>query len=101
VLRGLLVGALDRFDEHAPGFLGMPPASDPNPFVGLQVFVVGEEMLDLLENDRRKVLPLTDVRILRESRIHGHADQLLVATMLVFQEQDADGPGAHHASGDE
>src|SRR5438046_4852872 len=58
-------------------------------------------MLDLLEDDRGQVLALADVRIIRERRVYRHADQLLVAAMLVLQVEDADGSRADDAPGDE
>ena len=60
-----------------------------------------EEVLDLLEHDRGQVLALRDVRIIREGGVHRHADQLLVAAMLVLEVEHADRPGANDAAGHE
>ena len=62
---------------------------------------MGEEVLDLLEDDARQVLRFGDIRIIGEGRVDGHADQLLVAAMLVFQIEHADRTGPHHAAGNE
>src|SRR5215213_399326 len=70
-------GALDRLDQHAPGLLGIAPAADAHPFLRLEVLIMGEEMLDLLENDGRQVLPFPDIRIIRKGRVHRYADDLL------------------------
>jgi hypothetical protein len=56
-----LIGPLDRFDDDLAGIRCVTPFADPDPFLGLEVLIVGEEMLDLLEDDRRKVLPLADI----------------------------------------
>ena len=78
-----------------------PQCPDPHPLFGLEVLVVGEEMLDLLKHDRRQVLPFADVGIIRKGRVDRHADQLLVAAMLVLQVEDADRPRADDAAGNE
>ena len=72
--------------RDSPRFGGIAPLADPDPLVGLEILVVGEEMLDLLEDDRRQVLPLADIRIIREGRVDRHADQLLVAAMFVLED---------------
>src|SRR5690554_8015234 len=42
----------DGFEDDAAGIFCITPASDADPFFGLQVFVMGKEMLDLLHDDR-------------------------------------------------
>jgi hypothetical protein len=58
-------------------------------------------MFDLLEHDRGQVLALADIRIVREGRVHRHADQLLVAAVLVLEVEHADRPRADDAAGNE
>jgi hypothetical protein len=58
-----------------------------------------KKCFDLLEHDRGQVLPLADIRIVREGRVHRHADQLLVAAVLVLEVEHADRPGADDAAG--
>ena len=41
--------------------LGVAPCADPHPFLGLEIFIVGEEMLDLLDDDRRQVGRTSDM----------------------------------------
>ncbi len=61
---------------------------------------MGEEMLDLLQHDRRQVATLTHVRIIRKCGIDGHADQLFIAAMFVFKVQHANRARAHNAACD-
>src|SRR6478735_4158961 len=71
------------------------------PLVGLEVLIVSEKMLDLLEHDRGQVLPLANVGVIRKGRVDRHADQLLVAAMLILEIKDADRPGTDNAAWDE
>src|SRR5690606_15112619 len=87
------LGPLDRFDRDTACFSCIAPFADAHPLFGFEILVVGEEVLDLLEDDRRQVLPLGHVRVVREGRVDRHADQLLVAAVLVFQVEHADRPG--------
>ena len=45
------LGSLRGFDDEALRFLGAGPADDLNPFPDLEIFIVLEEVLDLLESD--------------------------------------------------
>src|SRR5881409_2076027 len=81
---GFCLSPLARFEHDPPRLGGIAPLADAHPLVGLQILIVGEEMLDLLEHDRGQVLPLSDVRIIRKRRIHGHADELFIPAMLVL-----------------
>ena len=60
---------------------------------------MGEEMLDLLDHDRRQVVAVVDLVIIREGRIDRHGEQLLVAALVVLQQQHADRPHPDHAPG--
>src|SRR3954462_14112750 len=60
-LRRLLADPGDRFHDDAAGVLGVAPMADPHPFLLLEILIVGEEMLDLLEDDARQVAALADV----------------------------------------
>src|SRR5436305_15141078 len=101
VLPGARPGAFDRVDQHALRFLGVAPAPDAHPFLGLQVFIVGEEMLDLLHHDVGQILAPGDARIIRESGIDRNGDQFLVAAVLVFQVQDRDRPDSNYTARNE
>src|SRR6266446_9905998 len=72
---------LNRFGHDPAGVRGVPPLADANPLVGFEILIVGEEMLDLLEHDRRQVLPLADIGIIWEGRVDRYADQLFIAAM--------------------
>src|SRR5437868_1675434 len=85
VLGDRFLRSLDRFDDDPARLGGIAPLPDADPLVGFEVLIVGEEMLDLLKHDRRQVLPLADVRIIRKGRVDRNADQLLVAAMLVLE----------------
>src|SRR3546814_10757348 len=71
---------------------------DPHPLFGLQILVMGEEVLDLLEDDLGQVVLLTHLGVIREGRVDGHADQLLVAAMFVFEVEHRDRTRAHDAA---
>src|SRR5690348_11369827 len=58
---------LDCLEHDPPRLGGVSPLADADPFVGLEILVVGEEVLDLLEHDRREVLSLADVGVIRKS----------------------------------
>src|SRR4029450_2256057 len=88
----LFLGARDGLDDDFPRLGGVAPFANPHPFFGLEVLIVGEEMLDLLKHDRGQVLTFADVRIIRKGRIDGHADQLFVASMLVLKIENSDWP---------
>src|SRR4051812_37250065 len=92
------LGALDRFDQDTASVGRVTPLAHPHPLVDLEVLIVGEEMLDLLKHDRRQVLPLSDIRIIREGRVDGHADELLVTPMLVLEVEDPDRASADDAA---
>src|SRR4051812_26381292 len=79
----LFLRSFDRFEDNAARFRSISPLADPHPLVALEILIVGEEMLDLLEHDRGEVLPLADIRIIREGRIDRHADQFFIAAVLV------------------
>src|SRR3954453_13811177 len=93
--------AVDRLQQHALRLGGVAPASDPHPLVRLQVLVMGEEVLDLLPDYLGQVLGPADVRIIRKGRIDRNGQQLLVAAMLVFEEQDGNRPRPDDAPGKE
>src|SRR5690606_41120583 len=61
--------------RDSPCFRGIAPLADADPLLAFQILVVGEEVLDLLEHDRRQVLPLADIRIIRE-RSEEHTSEL-------------------------
>ena len=48
-----LLRALERFDDYLARGGGIAPLADPYPLLGLQILIVGEEMLDLLQHDAR------------------------------------------------
>src|SRR5436190_16865098 len=48
-------GAGNRGCNQRGGLLGIRPARDADPFPGFQVFVVAEEMRDLIAQDRRQI----------------------------------------------
>ena len=50
----------DRCLDHRPGLGVVTPVIDSHPFVGLEVLVVGEEVLDLLAGDRRQIREARD-----------------------------------------
>src|SRR5436853_4397740 len=97
----LCPGAINGFDENPPGVGGIAPLADAHPLVDLQVLIVGEEVLDLLKDDRRQVLPLADIGVIWEGRVDRNTDQLLVAAMLVLEIEDADRPRPDDRAGDE
>src|SRR3546814_19065845 len=74
------------------------PFADPHPLFGLQILVMGEEVLDLLEDDLGQVVLLTHLGVIREGRVDGHADQLLVAAMFVFEVEHRARTRAHDAA---
>src|SRR5689334_24526945 len=49
--------ALDRLDDDAPRLRRIAPFADAHPLVLFEVLIMGEEMLNLLQHDRGKVLP--------------------------------------------
>jgi hypothetical protein len=49
-------GASDRGGDESGGLLGIRPTRDVNPFAGFQVFVVTEEMGNLVAEDGRQIL---------------------------------------------
>src|ERR1044071_6084263 len=99
--RDLFLRPLDRLDDDPARVGGVAPFAHAHPLVDLEILIVGEEVLDLLEDDRRQVLPLTDVRIIREGRVDRNADQFLVAAMLVLEVEHADRPRTDDAAGHE
>src|SRR5438067_7912971 len=101
VLPGARPGAFDCVGEYALRFVGIAPAPDAHPFLGLQVFVVGEEMLDLLHHDAGQILAPGDARIIREGGIDRNGDQFLVAAVLVLKEQHADRPDSNNTARNE
>ena len=83
---------VDRIGQDLLRVGGIAPFADTDPLLRFQIFVMLEEVLDLLKHDRRQVMPLPDIRIIREGRVDGHADELFVAAVLVFEVEDADRP---------
>ena len=51
----------DRFDDELLCLVGVTPMVDRDPLVGFKVFVVLEEVLDLFEGDRGKLLKRFDL----------------------------------------
>ena len=47
---------VNAFHDQALGVFGAAPAEDLHPFVGLEILVVLEEVLDLLQRDIGKVV---------------------------------------------
>src|ERR1700739_2743082 len=48
-------GAGDRGGNQSGGLVGIRPARDVYPFAGFQIFVMAEEMGDLIAQDRRQI----------------------------------------------
>src|SRR4051794_30999038 len=97
----IFLGPFDRLDDDPARIGGVAPFTDADPFLGLKVLIMGEEMLDLLEHDRGQILPFADVGIIRKGRIDRNANQLLVASVLVFEVENADGTSANNAARNE
>src|SRR5690242_18931519 len=47
-----LLRRLDRFHHNPPRFLRIAPLADAHPLLGFEIFIMFEEVLDLLEHDR-------------------------------------------------
>ena len=88
--------ALNAVRDQLAGFRSIAPADDLDPFAGLKILVVGEEVLDLLEGDLRQVAVIGDgVEALGDmGRRHRH--DLLVHAGIVLHQQNAHGTHAHH-----
>ena len=86
----MFLRALDAFDDDALGLVDIAPAIEFCPFAGLKVFIMGEEMLDLLQHDGRHILIGHDIGIIRKSLVHGNAEQFLIAARIVFHHQHPD-----------
>src|SRR5260370_6251472 len=56
-------GPFDALPHERASLLGIAPADDPDPFFGLEILVVSEEMLDLLERDRRQIGVIVHMRV--------------------------------------
>src|SRR5206468_12334751 len=97
----LSLRAIDGLNDDPPRIGSIPPMTDPHPLLGLEILIVGEEMLDLLEHDRRQIMALADVGIVRECRIHRDTDQLLVTPVFVLEVEDTDRPRTNDAAGHE
>ena len=54
-LRFACLRPLDRLDDQPLGHGAVAPAVELRPFAGLEVLIMGEEMLDLLGDDRRQI----------------------------------------------
>src|SRR5438270_12931955 len=81
--------ARNRFDDDPARIGGIAPMADPDPLVRFKVLIMGEEMFDLLQHDRRQILPLADIGVIRKGRVDWDADQFLIAAMLVLEVKDA------------
>ena len=92
---------LDPLEHQAARFGGVAPTEDLDPFLGLEILVMGEEMLDLLDRDRRQIGMVVDVGVALGERRRGHGEQLLVAAVLVLHQENADDPAAHHRAGND
>src|SRR5690554_380581 len=88
----------DGFEDNAAGIFCITPASDADPFFGLQVFVMGKEMLDLLHDDLRQVAAFANRAVIREGRIKRHAKQFFIAAMFVFKVQHRDRTTTHYTA---
>src|SRR6266550_3771771 len=95
--RSARLAPLDRFHEHAFRLFGIAPVPDADPLLRLQILVMGKEVLDLLAHDLGQVLGSLDLRIIWKGRVHRHRQQLLVAAMLVLEEQHGDDSRAYDA----
>ena len=58
-------------------------------------------MLDLLGHDRRQIVEIVDLAVIRKGRIDRHGDQFLVAALVVVHQQHADRAHADHRAGND
>src|SRR5882762_3563292 len=83
-------GACDPLADQLGAVVGPDPAHDRDPFPLLQVFVMLEEVSDLVAQDLRQVLIGFDAGIIGVEGIDRHRDDFLVGTGLVLHQEGAD-----------
>ena len=66
------LGSLRGFDDEALRFLGAGPAHDLYPLPGLKIFIVLEEVLDLLEGDLGQISIRLDPIVPGGEKLHLH-----------------------------
>src|SRR3984885_10523687 len=77
------------------------PADDLNQLIGFEILVVREEMLDLLDRDRRQVRVVVYMCVALGKLCRRHGQQLLLAAGFVLHQQNADHPAAHDRAGND
>jgi len=93
------LGSLRGFDDEALRFLGAGPADNLHPFPGLEIFIVLEEVLDLLEGDLGQISIRLDPIVPGGDMARRYADDFLVLPRIVLHEQNADRAHAHDRAG--
>src|ERR1043166_1283857 len=80
-LFSLGAGSLDRLQDQPLGVIGVAPPLHLRPLARLEVLVVGEEVLDLLGDDRRQVVVTGNLAVIWKRPVGRHADQLFVTAL--------------------
>src|SRR5262250_2617219 len=75
-------GAVNRAADQLAGFARVDPALDLDPFAGFKVFVMLEEMHDLVAHRCRQVQLRADRGIEWANGLQRHRDDLLVRAIL-------------------
>ena len=93
--------AFDRFDDQLLGDAAALPALELDPFARLQIFVMREEMLDLLDQDVGQVGVFGHIVVIGMNLVDADTEQLGIAAGIVFHHHHADRPHPADAAGHE
>jgi hypothetical protein len=77
------------------------PAADLDPFAGLEVLVVLEEVRHLVQRDLRQIGVVEHLFIAFGELWRGHGDDFFILAGIVFHHQHADRTNIDDAAGDE
>src|ERR1041385_6632197 len=92
LLRSFRLGAGDRFADELLRLILIAPMIDLHPFAGLQILVVGEEVLDLLERYSRQIRVARYPIVAPRQLAARHRQDFLIAPGFVLHDEHAHGP---------
>ncbi len=94
----MLFCPFDAINNNLLGGINIAPAFKLCPFAGFQILVMLEKMLNLLRHDGGKVVMAADFAVIRECRINGYGDQLLITALVILHQQHANRTDANNGA---
>ena len=94
-------GPLERLCDHQLGLVYIAPAVDFDPFIGLQIFVMGEKMFDLGGCYVGQISDRGDVIIALGEFGGWHCNDFFISPSIIFHDQNPNRATVDDRTGDQ